>query len=1172
MNESLSNWIDKNLLKCYVYSDDIVTIDDKYFLIIKDKYVEYNNGGDYTKIVDESKSGEPNVKNILFDEGFCLILNDKDLELADKEEVQYFLFEFGDNWYYYGKNDKPELNLFKYIGKANIDQELNFPFLGLHGKYEICNGSRDYKDWVKKAKFLGIKTLGIVEQQTLAGTYNFQLACKEADIKAIHGQTAKVKGLNNTYYNVKIYVKNSDGWQNLLKINKIQIVDRVNDNNHITESELIKLSNGLYIVFCSDVDLDNVSLDLYPKIGIFFQVDPVEWKYDSRERDYLINQKKYLDKYYLDVLPIIINDAYYLDQEDCIIKPILNKILNISNSYQSDDQYFKPSEVVINQWLSLFNSDDDRAYDILSLAIDCAELIAEESDFKITRTDIHLPKYEMNKNESDIYLDNLDLFYGLIEEGMLKKIIGKVDDEEIYYQRLEKEINVLSEGNVIDYFLILSDIVKWCESHEILPGLGRGSAAGSLVAYLLGIVSIDPIKYDLLFERFLNKARLLGGSLPDIDFDSPSNARQDIIQYIVDKYGKEHVAFIGTSFNFKLKSTIKDLARMKGMDHSSANFLTSLISKEYDLAKTTGLFEIAAHEPKLKELIQKYPDIIQIIDLMIFQPRSFGIHAAAVVISPKFDKNGDPKTIFDYLPIRISDGNYVTEWEKEAVEEVGMLKEDMLGLKQLDKIMLIRSLIKESGIKPPIFEEIDLADPKVYELFQQGITEDVFQFNTKLQKQYCIELQPTNIDDLINANALLRPGAMETNSHRKYIKLKDGEEILKLPTGLEDITRKTFGLTIFQEQVMVAFQKCTNCDLNEADNFRKIISKNKPGKKMPDIEKYEKIFKDAYIKITDQEEVDMIWDMMIGFAKYGFNLAHSTCYAITGYWACWFKCHYPVEFYAASLGLCEKEENLKTIIAEINDSKLVNLKSPDINKSLTKYSIDRKTNSIYWSLSSIKYAGDIAVDAIIEDRNTNGLYYSFDEFLHRMDGKKVNIRVISNLIICGAFDEIERFTDAIQRRDLLKKFLDKKYPEELSGSQSDQEHFWILKQKELCGLGDIDFKNIYQKNKTNFTTAKYTTPEKLQEKESLNNYVTLVGILVNAVERVTKRGKMGQIELDHNGEKLFITAWSDFWEPNSNNFKNSKNKIVMISGMVKHDGFKKYNVINTSEKSKYTII
>lgn len=1530
MNESLQKWIEKNLLKCIVDEPFVYIEGAGMFLIIKDKWVEFLNDGLF-HIVDASRAGQPMVQNLLFDQSFTLIMDDEEMEYASSGDIEFFLFEFGDGWFYFPIDAKPELIPFKYLGKANIDEQVNYPFLGLHGKYEICNGSRDYKDWVKKAKFLGINTLGIVEQQTLAGTYNFQLACKEYGIKPIHGQTAKVKSKYDTYYWIKLYVQNDEGWNNLLHINKTQIVDRFNDNTYITEVELFKLSNGLFIVFCSDTDLDKVSLETYPRKGVFFQIDPVEWKYDSRERDYLLNQKKYLDKYYLDVLPVFINDAFYLDQEDNIIKPILNRILNNANSYRSEDQYFKSSEVVVNQWVSLFNNDDQRAWDTLNLGIDCAELIANECSFAIRRTDMHLPKYEMNKDEAEKFPTNLDLFYHLVEQGFSERISGRVDNEDIYYERIETEIAVLEEGKVIDYFLILADIGKWCRDRDILPGLGRGSSAGSLVSYLLGIVEIDPLKYDLLFERFLNKARLLGGSLPDIDFDCPSDSRQEIIQYIINKYGRDHVAFVGTAQNFKLKSSLKDLARFKGIDASQANFLTSLIGKEYDFAKTTGLFEIAAHEPKLKELIQKHPDMMQIIELMIFQPRSFGIHAAAIIISPKIDKDGIKRTIFDYLPIRIAEGQLITEWEKEAVEAVGMLKEDMLGLTQLDKIIRIRQLIKESGIQPPDFRDIPLDDHKVYELFQQGITEDIFQFNTKLQKDYILKLKPTKIEDLIMANALVRPGAMESNAHIKFIKLKNKEIEPLIPTYLEDILTERYGLfclsgesnittnkgyvklkdiqvgdkvltengtfqtvlnkfdngikktikirtnfgeelictpnhkiltqngwkeaqflnkkdiikcywineekkekgnekdwllghwlgdgcnnaystcnedfaiklieilkrnfpnidnihfkkyksnchyvnvtnkiggwntkndfrefirsydlwdkksftkylpnnstlmtligfieadgniknqtiriknelmaqqlfelfqsyrirsyrrkdndnvdlvgfydfenklnykikhqcikskkigisckipfndllekekiisygtcikrsknhikkskkentiskyildevgikyehalwsnvllikegkdenvydlsvennhsyvagglvvhNCFQEDTMRAFQKITQSDLNEADGFRKVISKLKPGKINPDIEKYEKIFKDAYIKYTNKEEVDRVWNEIIAFCLYSFNRSHAAAYAITGYWACWYKCHYPVEFYATALERTEKEDTLKTIIAEINERKLVNLRSPDINKSFTKYSIDRKTNSIYWSISSIKYVGDVAVEGIIKERTENGLFFSFEEFLSRIEGKKVNVRVISNLIICGAFDEIENLTDAVQRKTLLKKFLGKNFPEELDIRQSEQEHFWILKQKELCGLGDIDFKNVYRKNNAGFSISKYASYEDLQDDSTIDKKVTLVGILMNVIERNTRRGKMGQLELDQNGEKLFVTAWNDIWENACEEFKISKNKIVMISGIAKHDSYKKTNVINTCDTTKFLII
>lgn len=1172
MNESLQQWIKVNNLRCTVV-ENIATIEDMTgrFLIVEPVLLK----GEFESIVDESHRNDIDVRESLFGKDFKLKYNDDNIALLgdDTLNIENFLFEFGDDWFYFKiDSDKTELNPFKYLGKSDTNHDLNFPFLGLHGKYELCNGSRDYKDWAKKAKFYGIDTLGICENQTLAGTYNFQYACKEYGIKPIHGQTAKIQNSKDTFYYAKLYVLNDIGWANMLQISKLQIVTRANHNTYITEQELANMSDGIVIVFNSDVDLDTVNLEVFNSTQKYYQIDPVEWKYDSRDRDYLLLQKKYIDNYLDTVKPVIISDAYYLDSTDYIIKPILNRILNVSHNYQSEDQYFKSCEFLIEQFQTLFNPDDDRLYLILADAMENLENIKKQCTFLITKTDAHLPKYEMNPDEAVQFSNNMDLFYHLIEVGFAHKISGKVEDENIYYERLEKEIEVLTEGKVVDYFLILADIGKWCRDREYLPGLGRGSSAGSLVSFLLGVVDIDPLKYDLLFERFLNKARLLGGSLPDIDFDCPSAQRQEIIQYIIDKYGRDHVAFVGTAQNFKLKSSLKDIAKIKGIDHAQANFLTSLIGKEYDFSKTQGLFELAQKEPKLKELIQKHPDLIQLIELMIFQPRSFGIHAAAVIISPKVDKNGRNMTIYDYLPIRIAEGQLITEWEKEAVEAVGMLKEDMLGLTQLDKIMRMRQLIKEAGITPPDFHEIPLDDKGVFDLFQNAITEDIFQFNTRLQKQYCLDLHPENINDLIAANALCRPGAMENNSHRTYIKIKNGQETSRLPVGLEDILSDTYGVFVYQEQAMLAFQTATKCDLNDADNFRKVITKLKPGKKNPDIEKYEEVFKSAYSKIAGADEAKRVWDMIIGFATYGFNKSHAAAYAITGYWACWYKFHYPVEFYTTALEMTEKEETLKTIISEINDRKLVNLRSPDINKSGTKYSIDRKTNSIYWSLSSIKYVGSVAVEGIIQERTENGLFFSFEEFLSRIEGKKVNTRVIQNLIICGAFDEIESLQGAKDRKTLLKNYMGKNFPEEYQGKAAEQEHYWVLKQKELCGLGDIDFKTIYRSNVVNFSTHKYHSFEDLQDENALEGKATVAGILVNTVERNTRRGTMGQIELDHNGEKVYITAWNDFWSGKEQTFKESKGKIILISGQVKADGFKKMNVLNTTDTSKFQII
>lgn len=1148
MTINIQDWIDDNFL------------DVKW---VKDNIFEIENVGKFLVISD---------KRQVFNDQFNIVLDDDELDLFD--EFDNFTFQFGSRWYYFNKEEKTALNPLKHLGLSTLSND-NIPFLGIHGKYELCNGTRDYNDWCKKAKFLGIKSLGICEKQTLAGVYDFNKACKASEIKPILGSQVKLRHDDEDYW-LKLYAKNDKGWSNLLHINKTQIVDNLELGSFIDIERLKELSEGIICIIHSETDLGTFDYRIlnFFENRLYFQIDTVEWKHSSTDERYLNNIKYYLDNI-KDLKPILISDAYYLDKEDYKIKNLINRVGNkLGYERESYDQYFKPIDTQIQQLGQLFKDNDTRFDNLIEDCIGSLIEVEENIEFDLKRTGTHLPKYKMNPDEAEKYETNSDLFYSLIEDEFNNKIAGKVENEEEYLDRIEKEIAVLEEGGVVDYFLILWDISNWCKKNTGVTSIGRGSAGGSLVSHLLGTTNVDPLMYNLIFERFLNKGRLLGGSLPDIDYDIPSGKRQELIEYIINKYGKEQVAFIGVSQNFKLKSTLKDFLGFHGVDFKDRNFFTSLLTKEYDFAKSEGLFEVASFNPSLKAAIKKYPETIELIDLCIFQPRSFGIHAAGIIIVPEEDKEGNKTTVFDYLPIRKTDGNYVTEWEKEAVEGIGLLKEDLLGLTQIDKFIRIHQLIEQGGKEIIQFKDIDLTDKKVYKLFQDGLTEDVFQFNTPGMKQYCEELKPENIEQLIAANSLYRPGAMESNAHHSYAKIKNGEKEAEIPPGLEDILGEYYGLFIYQEGCMLAYQKLTNCDPNEADDFRKVITKTKPGKKNPDVEKYEINFKEGYRKIIDDEEkINEVWDSIINFAKYSFNKAHSAAYSLTGYWAQWLKCYYPTEFYTTALEFAS-DDNKKTIIQEINHRKLVNLLPPDVNKSHINYSIDYDTNSIYWSLLSIKFVGEKAVNDILKEREENGLFYSFEEFLERIQGTKVNKRVIVNMILTGCFDEIENIVKTSERKRLLDFYFNSISSEITDEIKSlEYEHEWLLLQKQICGYGDLDFKSIFKSNISSFKHAfNFLNPEDITENCMEKRFVIAGFINPDMKKYDTRKGPMLKFSLNNNGQDIPCVLWPTETIRIGSVIESSINKIALFSGICKKDSFKNKDTFYSFDKSELLIV
>jgi DNA polymerase III subunit alpha len=380
------------------------------------------------------------------------------------------------------------------------------PHLGIHSRFEILNGSRTFEDYIEKAKFLQIDTLGISDLNTLGGVFSFQLACQKAGIKSILGETIRVKRNDDTFL-VKLYVKNKAGWQNLLRISK---AIRVDNDGFVTEKELLERSNGLILVITPDA-IDYFNKVYYYKYSntfkeVFFQLDVTEWVSDERDKNYLLNTQKYFKELYPSCKPVLIQDSYYLDKEDSHIKASMNSIGSLSEEYRSNDQHFKNSKELFLSLSKLFKEGDDRLQAIYDESVSNVLEIAKKCKFEIYSDTLHIPQYEMTDTESQKYKDNETMFVDLIFEGLAK--IGK-DSDQVYLDRIQEEIATIKKGGFVDYFLILVDVYKFADDNNLTRNVGRGSIGGSLVAYCLGLIKIDPIKYNLLFSRFLNEARIL---------------------------------------------------------------------------------------------------------------------------------------------------------------------------------------------------------------------------------------------------------------------------------------------------------------------------------------------------------------------------------------------------------------------------------------------------------------------------------------------------------------------------------------------------------------------------------------------------------------------------------------------------------------------------------------
>lgn len=1144
--DQIKNWIDQNYISVEWTSKVVFNIGNKSYLCVVPK---------------EGK---------LFDDEFNILIGPEEI---DEILIDHYCFMFGGKVYTSPvRAEKIELNLFQHVGKAKDIS--GFPYLGIHGGYELCNGSRVYEDWVQKAKFLGIETLALAERHTLAGALKFQQAAKKAGIKAIVGETVTVKFNGDNYHKIKLYVKDEVGWANLLRIHKQLNVD--NNSTHVDLSTVLNYSAGLYCVIQNDVMLDDTLVIGYADTekhqfaGVYFQFDPSEYKAENRDLHCLNCLKNYMDNY-MDIMSMcLIVDSYYLEKEDSNVKKILSFIGKGGFEFQSDDQYFKSLEDVATQSIALFESKGEEfAYKILENALHGTYEIAANCTFQIKLGEIHLPQYVMTEEESKSFKNNEELFWSIIEDALDLHVQNLEPDKiDIYIKRIEVEYDVISRGKFQDYFLILRDIINWCEANDIMVGTGRGSAGGSLIALLMNITKVDPLEYELIFERFLNESRI-GKGLPDIDCDFESSKRELVKQYMERRFGKNNVCSIGTYSTLKSKAAFRDLLRFHGEQPQNINYFGAMIDDSND--DYHSLFHATIGNPKLKEFINGHLEAIQDVPLVLGQPKSSSVHAAGVVITPTIDKDGYAMQIYDWFPCKMMDGVLVSEWEGTQLDDSGFLKADILGLSQLDKLSQMLQLIAEresfnmatpSGgcIEKMNLNTIDTKDEKVFnEIFKKGLTQDIFQFGTDGLAAYCKEVQPESIEELATMNALYRPGPMDSGAHIDYVKIKFGKKEPEYDWGTEEILKSTYGLYCFQEQVIKMVQVLAGFTLTEGDGVRKAT-----GKKDPILMKS---YKDKFVtgcvaNGCPQYEAEKIWNKIEVFAGYSFNLSHAVEYSLIGYQTAWLKYYYPLEFWTVSLQHANDDEIAKRV-AELRKFDSITLHGPDINKSKSTFYTDWEENAIYWSIGRIKHVGEVALNYIEKAKEENGQFFSLEEFVNRCKGQAVNSRVVKHLIYSGCFDKIENIDHPLARKKLMDKFADL-YRVDSEGETS--EFYWYKMQRNLSGYGYFDYSTIV--DSLFFHYDEFVVPEQVQMESNIDCEVVVSGILTEIKKRKTKKGEMAKLTLDHNNDLIDVVLWNSAWFLIQEKLEGKEGSGVMMNGKIQYDGYNKKNVVYSTDNTK----
>ncbi|MFH1319563.1 MAG: DNA polymerase III subunit alpha [Bacteroidota bacterium] len=879
---------------------------------------------------------------------------------------------------------------------------MNFSHLHVHTQYSLLDGAADISSLIKKAKGYGMEAIAITDHGNMFGVPEFVNEAKKQGIKPVIGcefylakgsrfdKSKKIKEDNaeKYMYHQVILAKNETGYKNLSKLCSLGYTEGFYYKPRIDKELIREYKEGLIATTCciaSEINqtiltkgeeiAEKLFLEWLEIFGDDYYIELQRHGIDSQDicNEILIKwSKKHKVKM------IVTNDLHYIDMCDSEAQDIL---LCLQTGKDIDDP--KRLRFEGNQFYLKTKEEMAELFNDVPEAVENTMEIAGKIETLDLKKDILLPVFELPKgfiSESD-YLKHLTFL------GARERYNELTPDIQT---RLDYELKVIEDMGFAGYFLIVQDFISVARELGVSVGPGRGSVAGSAVAFCTGITNIDPLKYDLLFERFLNPGRK---SMPDIDIDFDEDGRQKVIDWVVNKYGKNRVAQIVTFGTMAAKSSIRDVARVLRLPLPEADKLAKLVPEGVDVRLRQAFDEV-------KEMADakngKNPLVVKTLSLaetLEGCARHSGIHAAGVIIGSD--------DLIEHIPVSTSKDSdlLVTQYEGKYVESVGMLKMDFLGLKTLSIIDdAIEIIEKRHGVKINI-DEIPLDDPKTFELYQRGDTKGTFQFESRGMREYLKELKPTNIEDLIAMNALYRPGPMQFIP--LFINRKHGKEKIEYPHKLlEDILKNTYGIMVYQEQIMQAAQIMADYSLGEADILRRIMGKKKAELLPPEEEKF---VERVVAKDINRNKAKQIFETMAHFAGYGFNRSHSAAYSVLAYQTAYLKANYPPEYMAAVL--TRNKNNIKKITYFMDECKRLGISvlGPDINESEFKFAVN-KNNEIRFGLGAVKGVGEGAVEAIVDERKENGGFRNIFDLTKRINLRAANKRCLESLVMAGAFD------------------------------------------------------------------------------------------------------------------------------------------------------------------------
>ncbi|HEV8048938.1 MAG TPA: DNA polymerase III subunit alpha [Terriglobales bacterium] len=890
-----------------------------------------------------------------------------------------------------------------------------FVHLHLHTDYSMLDGACDVDKLCERAKELGMPAVAMTDHGNIFGAVHFVNAAKQAGIKPIIGcelyickkddhNITRTPPDGDTYNHLLVLAENEEGYRNLVKITSEASLHGFYYKPRVSKKFLAEHSKGLIGLsgclkgevaerlmeekYQAARDAAVFYRDIFGKDNFFLEIQDQGLEMEHRIHPHLFRLEKELG------IPMVAtNDSHYLCEDDAHAQDVMLCIQTGKSIQDTNRMKFQGSDFYVKSHDEMFRVFKD-APDVLTRTL----AIAERCSTRLEKVSNPFPHFDVPAGYTlDSYFEHitrqgfarrLEVLLGLSNQGRLKRIIAE------YEQRLTRELAIIQQMQFSGYFLIVWDFIRYAREHDIPVGPGRGSAAGSLVSYSMGITDIDPLQHELLFERFLNPERI---SMPDIDIDFCMNRRGEVISYVTQKYGRENVAQIITFGTMAAKAAIKDVGRAMDIPYADVDRIAKMvpttlnIKLEQAIRDSPGLQQAYESEPQVRQLL----DTARKLEGLV---RNSGVHAAGVVISPR------PLT--ELVPLhKTKNDEIVTAYDMVAIEKMGLLKMDFLGLTTLTILDDAVKLIAQTRGECIALEEIEFTDQETYKkVFHSGLTSGVFQFESHGMRDVLRRYQPNSIEDLTALNALYRPGPIQGGMIDDFIDRKHGRKKIEyeLPE-LKEVLEETLGVIVYQEQVMQIANRLAGYSLGEADLLRRAMGKKKIEEMA---QQRERFVQGAVQRGYPTKKVEKIFDLMAQFAGYGFNKSHSAAYALLAYHTAYLKTHYAVEFMAALL--TSVTGNTDDVVKYINECREmgIGVEPPDINVSDANFT--PHGSAIRFGLAAVKNVGHNAIQSIVAGRKDSGRYQSIYEFCEKVDLRLLNKRVMESLIKSGAMDSLGR--------------------------------------------------------------------------------------------------------------------------------------------------------------------